>query len=90
MAIGTAATIGFPIAIAGTAGNIWGGWGAPGLPELSFGFIYLPALVAIVSASMLTAPLGAKLAHSLPVTKLKNIFAVLLLIVATRMLLSLF
>nr|WP_275805961.1 TSUP family transporter [Desulfurivibrio alkaliphilus] len=48
--------------------------------------MYLPALVGIVAASVLTAPLGVRLAHSLPVDKLKRIFALLLLIVATRML----
>ncbi len=90
VAIGTASAIGLPIAIAGTAGNIWGGWNASGLPEYSLGFVYLPALVGIVSASMCTAPLGAKLAHSLPVDRLKKIFALLLLVVATRMLISLF
>ncbi len=88
-AIGTAAAIGLPIALAGTAGNIWGGWGISGLPDFSLGFIYLPGLIGIVSASMCTAPLGAKFAHRLPVAKLKKIFAVLLLVVATRMLLSL-
>ena len=54
-----------------------------------FGFIYLPALVGIVLASIFTAPLGARLAHSLPVDRLKRIFAVLLLVVATRMLFGL-
>ncbi len=89
-AIGTAAAIGLPIAIAGTAGNICGGWGVSGLPSFSIGFVYLPALIGIVSASILTAPFGAKLAHSLPVGKLKKIFAVFLFVVATRMLVSLF
>lgn len=90
VAIGTAAAIGLPIALAGTAGNIWGGWNTAGLPDFSLGFVYLPALAGIVCASMLTAPLGAKLAHSMPVAKLKKIFAVLLLVVATRMLISIF
>ncbi len=89
-AIGTAAAIGLPIALAGTAGNIWGGWSATGLPGFSIGFVYLPGLIGIVSASMLTAPLGAKLAHRLPVAQLKKIFAVLLLVVATKMLISIF
>ncbi len=51
--------------------------------------LYLPALAGIVGASVLTAPLGVRLAHSLPVARLKRVFAVLLLLVATRMLLSL-
>ncbi|MFW5498197.1 MULTISPECIES: sulfite exporter TauE/SafE family protein [unclassified Maridesulfovibrio] len=89
-AIGTAAAIGLPIAIAGTAGYVWTGIGAEGLPPYCFGYVYLPALIGIVSASMLTAPIGVRLAHSLPVDKLKKIFAILLIIVATRMLISIF
>lgn len=88
-AIGTSAAIGLPIALAGTAGYIMTGLQADGLPSYSLGYVYFPALVGIVCASMLTAPLGAKLAHWLPVPKLKRIFAVLLLVVGTRMLWSL-
>ncbi len=89
-AIGTSAAIGLPIAIAGTAGYIFNGWGVPELPEYSIGYLYLPALFGIAAISILTAPLGAKLAHSLPVDKLKKIFGVLLIIVGTRMLIGLF
>ncbi|CCO25078.1 sulfite exporter TauE/SafE family protein [Maridesulfovibrio hydrothermalis] len=89
-AIGTAAAIGLPIALAGTAGFLWTGAGTAGLPPYCIGYIYLPALVGIVSASMLTAPIGVRLAHSLPVDKLKKIFAVLLIMVATRMLITIF
>ena len=59
---------------------------AEGLPALSLGYIYLPALAGIVAASVLTAPLGVRLAHGLPVEKLKRVFAVILIIVGTRML----
>lgn len=89
-AIGTSAAIGFPIAIAGALGYIVNNLNVVGLPEYSLGGVYLPALVGIVCASVLTAPLGAKLAHALPVDKLKRIFAIFLYIVATRMLWSLF
>jgi len=89
-AIGTSAAIGFPIAIAGTIGYIYNGTHAVGLPAYSLGYVYLPALAGIVLASIFTAPLGVRLAHSLPVPKLKRIFAILLLVVATRMLISLF
>ncbi len=85
-AIGTSAAIGFPIAIAGTIGYIYNGLRTPLHDPAMFGYIYLPALAGIVVASVLTAPLGARLAHSLPVNRLKRIFAVLLLLVATRML----
>ena len=54
------------------------------------GYVYLPALAGLIVTSVLTAPLGVKLAHSLPVGRLKRIFAVLLYLVGTRMLVSLF
>lgn len=88
-AIGTASAIGFPIAVSGTLGYMVNGWGAAGLPSGSLGFIYLPALGGIVALSVLTAPLGAKLAHTLPVPRLKKFFALLLLVVGTRMLFGL-
>ncbi len=88
-AIGTSAAIGFPIAIAGTVGYIVNGWHAASLPAYSVGYVYLPALVGLVATSVLTAPFGVRLAHSLPVDKLKRVFAVLLYVVGTRMLISL-
>jgi uncharacterized membrane protein YfcA len=84
-AIATSAAIGFPIAIAGAAGYVLGGRGASGLPAGSLGFVYLPALAGIVLGSMLTAPLGARTAHRLPVRPLKRIFALLLVTLALRM-----
>jgi uncharacterized protein len=90
-AIGTSAAIGFPIAVAGAIGYALNGISAAEvLPGYSLGYIYLPALAGIIGASMLTAPLGVRLAHSLPVDKLKKLFAGLLLLVATRMLAGLF
>ncbi|NJB68145.1 hypothetical protein GGQ74_001818 [Desulfobaculum xiamenense] len=89
-AIGTAAAIGLPIALAGSLGFLINGLGVSGRPEWTVGYIYLPAMVGILSMSVLTAPFGAKLAHSLPVSTLKKVFAVLLFVVGTRMLWSLF
>ena len=89
-AIGTSAAIGFPIAIAGALGYIINGLHVESLPAWSLGYVYLPSLAGIVCASVLTAPLGARLAHWLPVPKLKRAFAVLLLIMATKMLMGLF
>ncbi|MER2538315.1 MAG: sulfite exporter TauE/SafE family protein [Azonexus sp.] len=89
-AIGTSAAVGLPIAIAGTIGYIWNGWGHPGLPSGSLGFVYLPALAVILVASVLAAPLGARLAHRLPVAVLKRIFAGLLLVLSSKMLWSLY
>ncbi|WP_319406948.1 sulfite exporter TauE/SafE family protein [uncultured Desulfosarcina sp.] len=87
-AIGTSAAIGFPIAIAGTLGYLVNGLEVHNLPDFSIGYIYLPALFGIVVTSVLTAPLGVRLAHSLPVDRLKRVFALLLLVVGTRMLIG--
>jgi len=88
-AIGTSAAIGFPIAAAGAVGYIASGWAQGTLPAYSLGFVYLPALAGLVLSSVLTAPFGARMAHRLPVAKLKKIFAVLLLVLGTRMLIGL-
>lgn len=84
-AIATSAAIGFPIALSGAAGYVLGGWTMNGLPTGSLGFVYLPALAGIVPGSVLTAPLGARTAHRLPVGPLKRVFAVLLFTLALRM-----
>ncbi|MDR3351503.1 MAG: sulfite exporter TauE/SafE family protein [Zoogloeaceae bacterium] len=85
-AIGTSSAIGFPIAIGGTAGYIWSGWGISGLPSHSLGFIHLPAVISMALASVLTAPWGARLTHRLPVHRLRQIFAAVLLLLASKML----
>ncbi len=83
-AVGTSAACGFPIALAGTVGYVAAGWGLP-LPQGTVGFVYLPALLTIAIASVLTAPLGARAAHALPIGKLKRVFAATLYVLAAYM-----
>jgi uncharacterized membrane protein YfcA len=83
-AIGTAAAIGFPIAIAGTAGYLLQGLRVSALPAGALGYIYLPALALIVVTSMLAAPAGARLAHRLPVKRLRIVLAVVLYAMAAK------
>lgn len=85
-AVATSAALGFPIALSGTLSNVVNGWGTPGLPAGSFGFVYAPALMVIAVASMSTAPLGARTAHRLPVKSLKRVFALVLYALAAYML----
>jgi len=87
-AVGTSAAIGFPIAVGGCLGYILNGIGVPLRPDYSLGFIYLPCLIPLVIMSMLTAPLGARIAHAIPVPLLKKCFALLLCCVAIKMLLA--
>jgi uncharacterized protein len=90
-AIGTAAAVGFPIAVAGAIGYIANGMAQPQpLPEYSLGYVYLPALGWIVLASTLTAPLGAKTTHTVQTATLKKIFVGLLYLLGTKMLIGLF
>lgn len=84
-AIGTSAAVGFPIAVGGSLGYIYNGWQHAGLPEWTLGYIYLPALLCLVPASMLMAPVGARLAHRLPVATLKRLFAAILIALAVKM-----
>ena len=87
-AIGTAAAVGLPIGLAGTLGYVAQGLRVEGLPRPSLGYVYVPALVLVAATSMLAAPLGARLAHRLPVKRLRVIFALLLYALALRMLVS--
>jgi uncharacterized membrane protein YfcA len=85
-AVATSAALGFPIAVASVLGYVWSGLQQPDLPAGAFGYIYLPALASIAVASVVTAPLGAKVAHSLDVAQLKKLFAVVLFLLAVYML----
>jgi len=85
-AIGTASAIGFPIAVGGTLGYIAVGSHLDGLPDFHMGYVYLPALFGVALASMITAPLGARAAHYMKVELLRKLFAVMLILLATKLL----
>ena len=85
-AVATSAALGLPIAMANVAGYVLGGKSVSGLPPGSVGYIWLPALALIATASVFTAPLGAKAAHALPVKQLKKVFASTLYLLAAYML----
>ena len=85
-AVATSSACGLPIALAGVIGFMVTGWSRQELPPLSTGFVYWPAALAILVTSMPMAPLGVRLAHSLPMPLLKRIFGLLLLVVAVKLL----
>lgn len=86
-AVATSSACGLPIALAGALGFVVMGWNEVQLPALATGYIYWPAFAGIGIASVAFAPLGAKLAHTLPVTSLRKLFALLLAALGVRMLL---
>jgi uncharacterized membrane protein YfcA len=85
-AVATSAALGFPIALASATGYVLSGLKLEHLPPYSLGYIWLPGLLVIASCSVLTAPLGAKAAHKLPVKRLKRVFASILYLLAAYML----
>lgn len=87
-AIATASACGLPPALMGTALFMVVGRQGPGLPELATGYLYWPAFLGIAVTSLLLAPVGAHLAHRLPVTTLRRVFAVLLAVIGVEMLIT--
>lgn len=87
-AIGTSAAIGLPISVAGTIGYIVNGLSADLQIDYVVGFIYLPGVILISLMSSMMAPVGAHVAHRLPVAVLKKVFAILLLGLAIKMIIS--
>jgi len=83
-AVATAAGVGILIAVPGALGYVAAGWGEPGLPPLSLGYVSLIGLAIIMPLSLLTAPVGVRLAHRLSKRRLEMAFGVFLLAVAAR------
>lgn len=77
-AIAAGAVLGVMISLVATIGYVVSGDGA-------LGYINIEALLMIVPASILMAPLGVKVSHALPVSKLRIILASLLVIVSINM-----
>ena len=88
-AIGTSAAMGLPISIAGTLGYLLNGDAGTASVPHTIGFVYWPAVLLMSLASFFTAPVGARLAHRLPVASLKKMFGVLLMLLSLKMLYSL-
>lgn len=90
IAIGTSAAVGLPIALAGATGYIVNGWSITDLPAYTLGYVFWPAVLLMAVMSFITAPLGAMLAHRLPVNLLKKLFALLLIGLSIQMLVTVF
>jgi uncharacterized protein len=85
-ATATTSALGFPIAIAGSLGYITLGFGETRLSDGLLGYVYLPALGAIVCTTVLFAPLGVRVAPRLAPAPLRRLFGALLILVSLRML----
>jgi uncharacterized membrane protein YfcA len=85
-AVGTSSGFGPMIAVPGTIGFIWAGWGMAGLPPGSLGYVSLLSVAVIVPVSVLAAPLGVRMAHGFSRRRLEIFFATFLALVAARFL----
>ena len=89
-AVATSAGLGVPVTIVGALGYIAAGWPHQTLlPPLSLGFVSLIGLVLMAPLSSFTAPYGARLAHRLSRRTLESAFAIFLLLVSLRFVISL-
>lgn len=86
-ATATSSTLGVPIALAGSLGYIIAGWSVSPA-DWMLGWVYLPSFLAIVTVTVLTAPLGVYVAHRVAPLPLRRAFGILLIVVSGRMLYS--
>lgn len=85
-AIASSAAVGFPLAIAGALGYLINGLMQPVDFPATWGWIHWPAVLMVALTSPWLAPVGVALMHRLPVPVLKRLFALLLIVMAVRML----
>ena len=89
-AIGSAAAIGFLIALFGAAGFlITGSYLKTNLP-LSIGFLNIPAFLIFIPITTFMARIGARTVHRIDKNKISKFFGLFLLIVATKFLFEYF
>lgn len=89
-AVGTCAALGLVVALPGALWMFLLSTTPPEAPIGTLHLIYLPALVFLTPATILCAPLGAKLGKKLSAQALTYSFAILLMFVGVRMVLSAF
>lgn len=88
-AVGTASAIGLIIAVPAVIGFLSTGHHAPGRPPLTLGYVNLLGFALIVPATVLAAPLGARLAHAISPRWLRRAFALFLALTGARMVVDL-
>ncbi len=84
-AVGTAALLGLVISVPGTVGFVVAGWNDARVPPGSLGYVSLIGFALIAPATVLTAPIGAKIAHSFSEKRLSKLFGAFLVAAAGRL-----
>jgi uncharacterized membrane protein YfcA len=83
-AVATSSGVGVLIAIPGTVGYVWAGWGNPLLPAMSTGFVNWVVVLAVIPIALLATPWGVGLAHALSRRQLQFGFGIFCMVVAAR------
>jgi uncharacterized membrane protein YfcA len=84
-AVGTAALFGLVISLPGMLGFVAAGWGDPRIPAGSLGYVSLIGFACIAPATVLAAPLGAKIAHAFSARRLNMLFGAFLVLASMRL-----
>ena len=84
-AVGTSAVLGFFIALPGAISYIFLGINIEGLPPYSIGYVNILIVALVISTSIFTANIGAKLSSRISKEFLKKIFAIFLLFTCTSL-----
>lgn len=85
-AVATAAGFGVLIAVPSVIGFLMVPIDPAHRPPFTFGAVNLPAFLIVISMTLITTPLGVRMAHAMNPKPLKRVFAVFLVIVALNML----
>lgn len=88
-AVATSSGVGVLISIPGLFGYVWAGWGVPGLPVFSTGYINWIAVALVIPVTLAVAPLGVQLAHALNKRQLEAGFGLFMILVSLRFFYSL-
>lgn len=84
-AMGTASFLGPFVALSGVVGYTLRGWSDTASDPLLFGYLHLPAFVAITAACVFFAPLGVRFAHRRSPEVLRRLLVIFLLLASLRM-----
>lgn len=85
LAVGNSSALIVASSFFGAASYVYHGWGVPGLPPFSLGYVNLLVAAMIIPLTTVFARLGVRVAGRLPHDRLSKIFAVVLLIVGAQM-----
>ncbi|MFN7024867.1 MAG: sulfite exporter TauE/SafE family protein [Pseudorhizobium sp.] len=89
-AVATSAGVGVLISLPGLLGYLLAGWGKPGLPPFSTGYINWLAVALLIPITLSVAPLGARLAHAMTKRQLEIGFGLFLITVSLQFFLTVF